>query len=323
MKGSLMRRLLPAIAFAGAAYAVYYSTVVARREPPPSNQLAMPAENPFPAAVSGSGLVEANSRNIAVGSFVSGVVVEVPVAEGQWVKANQPLFVLDRRLAEADLAVAEREQVAAQARIAEAEAALADQTDQLRRVERLQSGVSVSEDRKARVQFAHRAAQTLVEAARAEAETARARVRAAHVTLDRLTVRAPIDGRVLKINVRAGEYVTAEPSVDPLLLLGNDRPLHVRVQIDENDVWRLNTSAPAEAVVRGNREMRFPLTFVRVEPWVLPKRSLTGDRTERIDTRVLEVIYSFDPGDRPVYVGQQMDVFIEAAGDVRPEAGRD
>jgi multidrug efflux pump subunit AcrA (membrane-fusion protein) len=132
------------------------------------------------------------------------------------------------------------------------------------------------------------------------------------VTLDRLTVRAPVAGRVLKVNVRPGEFVTAGPTADPLVLLGNDRPLHVRVQIDENDVWRLTTTAPAEAVVRGNRELRFPLTFVRIEPYVLPKRSLTGERTERIDTRVLEVIYSFDPGDNPVFIGQQVDVFVEA-----------
>jgi HlyD family secretion protein len=89
---------------------------------------------------------------------------------------------------------------------------------------------------------------------------------------------------VLKVDVRPGEFVTAGPTADPLVLLGHDRPLHVRVQIDENDVWRLKTTAPAEAVVRGNRELRFPLTFVRVEPYVLPKRSLTGERTERIDT---------------------------------------
>ena len=117
---------------------------------------------------------------------------------------------------------------------------------------------------------------------------------------------------MLKVNVRIGEFVSAGPLSDALVLLGNDRPLHVRVQIDENDVWRLNTSAPAEAVVRGNRDLRFPLTFVRVEPYVLPKRSLTGERTERTDTRVLEVIYSFEPGDRPVYIGQQVDVFIKA-----------
>jgi HlyD family secretion protein len=46
---------------------------------------------------------------------------------------------------------------------------------------------------------------------------------------------------------------------------------------------------------------------------VIPKKSLTGDSTERVDTRVLQVLYTFDPGDKPIYLGQQMDVFIETA----------
>jgi hypothetical protein len=55
------------------------------------------------------------------------------------------------------------------------------------------------------------------------------------------------------------------------------------------------------------------LTFCRVEPYVIPKKSLTGDSTERVDTRVLQVLYTFDPGEKPIYLGQQMDVFIETS----------
>jgi len=54
------------------------------------------------------------------------------------------------------------------------------------------------------------------------------------------------------------------------------------------------------------------LKLVWVEPYVVPKKSLTGDSTERVDTRVLQALYSFDRASLPAYVGQQMDVFIEA-----------
>ena len=57
--------------------------------------------------------------------------------------------------------------------------------------------------------------------------------------------------------------------------------------------------------------MKFPLTFVRIEPYVVPKKSLTGDNTERVDTRVLQIIYRFERPPFPVYAGQQVDVFIE------------
>ena len=64
--------------------------------------------------------------------------------------------------------------------------------------------------------------------------------------------------------------------------------------------------------VRGNAELKAPLRFVRFEPYVVPKRSLTGDSTERVDTRVLQVIYSVEREDAQLFVGQQLDVFIDA-----------
>jgi hypothetical protein len=39
---------------------------------------------------------------------------------------------------------------------------------------------------------------------------------------------------------------------------------------------------------------------------------LTGDDTERVDTRALHVIYAVDEIDAQVYFGQQADVFIDA-----------
>ena len=71
-------------------------------------------------------------------------------------------------------------------------------------------------------------------------------------------------------------------------------------------------------------EVLYPLKFVRVEPYAVPKKSLTGDNTERVDTRVLEVIYSLDVKDRSIYVGQQMDVFVNVGGDsaAEPAVGR-
>jgi hypothetical protein len=97
--------------------------------------------------------------------------------------------------------------------------------------------------------------------------------------------------------------------------------LHVRVDIDENDAWKFQPCAPAVASVRGNPELKTPLQYVRTDPDVIPKVTLTGDTTQRTDTRVLQVVYSFDPAALPVYVGQLMDVFIEASP-VFADAGR-
>ncbi len=321
MKGAVTRIGLPVVAAAGIAYAVAFSTLSGEREAPPANQLALPAESRYAATVAGSGLIEANTRNIAVGSFLSGIVVEVPVNEGDRVSKGQPLFVQDSRQAEADVVTAEQQRAAAVAEVAEAEALLADRLDQFRRREKLERGIVLSEDAWARLRFAVDAGKAAVAAAKTRVDVAAAQEQAARVTLDRLTVRAPVDGRILKVNIRPGEFISAGESATPAVLMGGEQPLHVRVQVDENDIWRLRDGATAEAVVRGNRDIRFPLAFVRIEPYVLAKRSLTGDIAERVDTRVLELVYSFDPAGLPVYIGQQVDVFIDAGETARAPGG--
>ena len=97
------------------------------------------------------------------------------------------------------------------------------------------------------------------------------------------------------------------------MVLGDISTYHVRVDIDERDIARFRPGAPAKAYPRGDTAHEMTMRFVRVEPYVQPKKSLTGDNTERVDTRVLQVIYLLDLKDKPrVYIGQQMDVFIEA-----------
>jgi len=73
------------------------------------------------------------------------------------------------------------------------------------------------------------------------------------------------------------------------------------------------------SVVPGNPDLRMRLQFERIEPYAVPKVSLTGESTERTDTRVLQVIYSFERGELPIYIGQRMNVHIE--GPAAADAG--
>jgi HlyD family secretion protein len=66
-------------------------------------------------------------------------------------------------------------------------------------------------------------------------------------------------------------------------------------------------------MLRGDPSQGFDLECVRVEPYVIPKKSLTGDNTERVDTRVLQVIYAVKGAKQSLFVGQQVDVFIDEA----------
>ena len=153
--------------------------------------------------------------------------------------------------------------------------------------------------------------QESAKAALAGSAQAGAQARVVATDLQRLIVRAPIAGQVLRLNVRLGEFASAGPLADPLVAMGAVDPLHVRVQIDEEDAARISSGAPAEATLRGDATTRIPLTFVRFEPQAIPKTNLNGGG-ERIDTRVVEAIYAFNRGDLSAFVGQQMDVYVTA-----------
>ncbi len=146
---------------------------------------------------------------------------------------------------------------------------------------------------------------------KAAVKLAEAQIGQTQADLDRLLVRAPVDGVVLQVNVRPGEYVGTPPGQALIVLGATDKTVHVRVDIDEHDIARFKKDAPARASVRGTPQIKYPLKYVRTEPYVIPKKSLTGDNTERVDTRVLQVIYALDVTDKPIYVGQQLDVFID------------
>jgi multidrug efflux pump subunit AcrA (membrane-fusion protein) len=151
-----------------------------------------------------------------------------------------------------------------------------------------------------------------IDVAKSQVAEAQAAIDALQIEIDRRTVKSPVTGKVLQKNVREGEFAQAGALSTPLMLVGTVNPLHVRVDVDEFEAWRVKPNMPAVAFARGNKDIRTDLKFVRFEPFIVPKRSLTGASTERVDTRVLQAIFSFDPKDLPLYVGQQVDVYIKS-----------
>ena len=130
------------------------------------------------------------------------------------------------------------------------------------------------------------------------------------VQLSQLTVTAPRDGTVLQINNYPGEFIASTPTTAPILF-GDTNALQVRVDVDEINASHVRPGAAAIANLKGDSTRKFPLQFVRIDPYMIPKQSLTGNNNERVDVRVLQVIYRFQQPNFPVYAGQQVDVFIE------------
>jgi multidrug resistance efflux pump len=179
--------------------------------------------------------------------------------------------------------------------------------------EKANAGVAAAKAALASAQQQHHVLLAQHKDAEAKLDQAIAALEGARADLDKTITKAPIDGAILKVNVRLGEYAAAGVLSAPLMTMGSIEPLHMRVDVDEADAWRVRSDSPAIARLRGNPAIAVALSFVRFEPYVLPKRSLTGDTTERVDTRVLQAIYAFRPNDFPAFVGQQVDVFIKAS----------
>jgi len=311
----LILPLIGVLAALGASYSV------ARTQPrrQPTEPPAPPPVSDFPNTIAAVGLVEASPENISVGTPLAAVVARVFVTAGQAVKAGDPLFELDVRQLRADLAVRQQAVAVARARAEVTDARLADLKRQLEFAEQVKDRRAISAEELTRRHSAVETAAAELQEARAQVSAAESQAGAALVEIERSTVRSPIDAEVLQVKLRAGEFAPAAPTPTPLILLGRSKPLHVRVDVDEHEGWRVRSGAAATGHMRGNADLKTPLRFVRVEPFVVPKRSLTGDSTERVDTRVLQVIYRVERGDLPLFVGQQLDVFIDAQADRRAE----
>ena len=306
----LQNKILPAIAALGLAISIVVA-VQFERKSAPAQPIAQPAQAPFKSYIGGAGMVEASSNNIGIGTSLPGIVKTVFVKVADQVKAGDPLFQIDDRELGADLLVKQANLAKAKAAVGEARASLLDAQSQYALVRGAADGRAVSVDDVQKRRNAEMLAEAKVKSAEVAVIAAEADVKSTQTSIERLTVRAPIAAEVLQVNIRPGEYAQTGVLSTPLMLLGNLDLLYIRVDIDENDAWRFKPETKAVAYLRGNRDLRTELAFVRIEPFVTPKTSLTGASTERVDTRVLQVIYSFERRALPAYVGQQMDVFID------------
>ncbi len=285
---------LPLIAFFGFIFAII---TVCSRTPEPTKELPMsPPKSSYPNAVSGIGVVEPKSELIQIGTEIAGVVRLVHVKVGDKVKKGDPLFTLDTRDIEAQIIALEASLVTAKLQASDADA-------QYKIVESITDKRAISKDELNRKKFAAQIAVARVGEIEAQLKKNR-------TTQNRMTVIAPINGEILSLNVRPGEFAGATGSTEPLLRMGDTSKLHVRVEIDEENTRFVEPTAAAYGLKRGDTSQKVALAFVRIEPYIRPKQNLAV-AGQRVDTRVLQVIYAIVSSENTAIVGEQLDVFIE------------
>lgn len=274
-------------------------------EPPLPPPTIEPHLKPWDHSLAASGIVESLSENIAIGVPLAGLVANVHVSVSDTIERGQPLFTIDGRELEAQLQVHQANASVALAQVQRLE-------DQLARLKSVHDPRAVS-----REEVTTKVHDVAV--GRAQHQAAQAHVAQSEALLRRLTVLAPRAGTILQVNVRVGEYASATPKT-AAMVMGDLVHLQVRADVDEQNAHRIEAGQEAVAYLKGDTTAPIPLRFVRIEPYVVAKTSLTGASTERVDTRVLQVIYAFDrTADRSVYIGQQVDLYVPM--DVKSASG--
>ena len=294
-KREVRNKIIFALAIIGilAGLVAAYIFGIERKAQPP---VFKPVSSPYESAIYANGIIEseqASGANINIYPEVSGPIIQVLVREGQRVSAGTPLFTIDDSVQRANAELAESNLKAAH-----------DQYDK-RRASYDIDPKSISKD--------------VLDTAEDAVNQAAAALKAANALLQKYSVKAPVDGVVLAVNATAGSYVSSQGAYDaytqasdPLVVMGAPQDyLAVRCYVDEILVSRLPSPwhIQAQMSIRGT-DIKVPLEFVRVQPYVSTKIELSNQRQEKVDLRVLPVIFRFEKQDAPVYPGQLVDVFI-------------
>jgi len=305
--------------------------------------------SPFKSYIAGVGIVEASSENIFIGTPLHRIVEKVLVTVGSEVKKGDILLKLENRDLEADLlsrqvayeiALAKVQKLEAMPRnediliadaaLQSAEVELSQAKAQYEIVQGLQASGALSKEEINRRRYNYERAEAKrlqlaadlnkikagtwkpdLQIAKLEALQAKADVERVKIDIERTIIRSPLDGNVLQIKIHEGEFPPTDTLRTPVMIIGNTDEKHLVVSINQFNTPYFDPDASAVAFLQGDGRVEFPLQFVQLDPYLVNKQNLTNDIAEKVDTRVLQITYSFKGNDKKIYVGQQMDVFIE------------
>ncbi len=312
---------LPVVAAGGALW-VGAGTKTAAAEPPAAT---------ITRTIIAPGHVEPYRDPVKLAFEAQGRIVAIDVDEGDRVRAGDPIAHLDDRMARARVASAQANLAAATARHAlavrgprtedvaaaradadAAQAAASHSATERTRSEALGKSGAISssvvdgDDAAARVASAQASAaaaryQSLARGTRSEQiaesaaalDAAKADLDAAKVALDQTVLRAPNDGVILRRTAEVGQLVTLTTPM-PVVTIADLGKLEVRTELDEADVARVTLGQAAYITADAFGDRHFPVKITRITHELGRRQVRDDDPRAKIDTRVLEVIATFD-----------------------------
>lgn len=245
-------------------------------------------------------------RRANLAPATGGQIAELPVHEGDHVKAGQVLLELWNDDLRAQVLLDRRQAVAAEAKAEEACIAAGVARKEAARLSKLLKKGLASEEATDRARGDADAKDAACNAARATTAVQEARVDVAKATLERTILRAPFDGVVGKINGEVGEFVTPSPvglpTLPPVDLI-DDSCLYVTAPMDEVDAPSIRPGMPVRISLDAFPKRKFPGKVDRVAPFVL-------DREKQARTVDIDVDFDTTDDTRGLLPGYSADVEV-------------
>jgi HlyD family secretion protein len=291
--------VLPILALFGLGFAFFSISA-----PPPELKTieAFPVSVPEGHRIYGLGVIEPKNNISIISVQIPGIIKKVFVETGKKVKEGEPLMSLDS--VEIDAKIQETE-----AKLNTAQIAAKESKAYVMNIQHKKATQVLKKDEVQRRYFSQALETSKVAQIQAELHFLK-------VQKDFHLVKAPFAGIVLEKNARVGEYaqIGGNRLLSPLISLADCEVLYVRAEFDEDFRDVLSQKPNAVGVLKGEKQITLALKFIQIEPIVKAKKLLSADAAERVDTRVLQVLYEIEkPKTSSVLLlpGMQIDVFIE------------
>ncbi len=270
--------------------------------------------NPYEAGIYATGIVESfqkNGSNMNLYPEAAGNVIDIKVQDGTHVKKGDLLLVVEHDEAQATVNMDKATVQLNRDNLVTVQ----QQYDKLKKAYDL-NPKSVSKNDLDN-------AKNAVIATKQDIVVAEALLATDVAALENYFMTSPAEGIILRVVPALGDYVS--PVVGaydtytqgnlPVIQIAQVSPYYqVRVFVDEILTPQLPDPSKLEATlfVRGMNNKAIPLEYVNTQPFTIPNIELSDQRNERVDVRVLPILFKFEkPKDITVYPGQLVDIYIK------------
>src|SRR5205085_9378179 len=151
--------------------------------------------------------------------------------------------------------------------------------------------------------------------AQANLGLAEANLDAQRALLEKMQLRSPIDGVVLRRYLKTGETISIQPLI-PVLQVGDTSRIRIRAEIDETEVGRLKLNQRAWVTAPAYPNQRLGGVVARIGQKMGRKTVRSDEPTDKNDTNVLEILIDLDDAPARLPIGLRVDVFIDYSPEI-------